>query len=133
MSMDPLVVEHVQIRAHVSAWIEAWSGRRDVASSSTAILFGAVVQGEPLATRLEQRLLLARAHLERRIANLAGALGAAIARRLGEDDPSALERRLHDTVSAVGSGDYDFASKLAELEPLVAAYRRILDALDGPA
>lgn len=133
MSTDPLLAEHAEIRAQITAWIEAWSHRRDVASSTTAILFGTIVNDEPLAGRLEQRLLLARAHLERRIAKLAGALGAAIARRLGEDDPSALERRLHDAVAAVGSGDEDFASKLAELEPLVAAHRRIFGALDGPA
>lgn len=127
---DPLLDEHEQLREQIDAWIEAWLRRGEVTSASTATLLSSVQLGVPLAERLEKRLLLARAQLEQRTARLAGAFAAAIAGLGGETATDALERAITDALAQVGRADQDFASKLAELAPLVAMYRRLRAAID---
>lgn len=130
MASDPLLGEHERLRAQIDAWKQAWLHRRETTAASTAMLLSSLQHGEPLGDRLEKRLLLARAQLEQRVARLAGDIAAAIATLAGDSDTSAIERSIADAIAQVGRADQDFASKLAELEPLAELYRRLRAAVD---
>jgi hypothetical protein len=127
---DPLLEEHERLRTQIDAWIEAWLRRKETTAASTSMVLSSVQLGVPLQERLEQKLLLVRAQLEQRAARLAGDLAAAIAGLGGDADTQPLQRAVSDTFAQVGRADQDFASKLAELGPLVAMYRRLKAAID---
>lgn len=129
---DSLLQEFARLSAQLDAWTDAWQQRRAVGGAAVATLFSCLHTGEPLATRLEQRLLLAKARLEGKLADLAGRTAIAIARLAGDADVATTIDAVRQHVTAVGRSDEGFASKRAELEPLVAVYRRLATALgDG--
>jgi hypothetical protein len=125
----PLLTQHEALVRALRAWTEAWQHRRDSGSATMVALASTMVNGEPLATRVDKRLLLAKAHLEARIATQAGDVAHAIAQVAGEDDTTAIRRAATEAVTRVGHADEDFASKLAELVPMVDAYRRLRAAI----
>lgn len=123
---DPLLDEHAALMTQIHAWVEAWKRRREPGGGAAmVILMSAQHLGEPVATRLEKRLLLAKAHLEGRVANLGGAIAAAIATLGGDADVSGITRSVTEAIVRVGGLEEDFGSKLAELGPLVECYRRL--------
>lgn len=127
---DPLLDDHAALLAQTTAWTDAWRRRREHTGAALVTLMSAIHLGDPLATRLEKRMLLAKAHLEGRIARLAGSFATAIAELGGDADASAIGRAVSDAVVRVGQADDDFGSKLAELGPVVDAYRRLRAAID---
>jgi hypothetical protein len=128
---DRWLDEHAALLAQLSAWAEAWRRRREHGGAALVTLMSATHLGDPVATRIEKRLLLAKAHLEGRIATLAGGMAGAIARMGGDADTSAIERAVSDALVRVGGAEDDFGSKLAELAPIVEMYRRLRGAIDG--
>jgi hypothetical protein len=128
---DRWLDEHAALLAQLSAWADAWRRRRDHGGAALVTLMSATHLGDPVATRIEKRLLLAKAHLEGRIAALAGGVAGAIARMGGDADTSAIERSVSDALVRVGAAEDDFGSKLAELAPIVETYRRLRGAIDG--
>ncbi len=128
--VDPLLEEHAALLSQLGAWADAWRRRREHGSAALVILMSATHLGDPLATRIDKRLLLAKAHLEGRIAGLAGRIADAVAVLGGDADTSAISRAVSDAVLRVGHADEDFAGKLAELGPLVETYRRLRNAID---
>ncbi|MFO0635806.1 MAG: hypothetical protein U0168_23450 [Nannocystaceae bacterium] len=128
---DALLDQYDRLRARADAWLEAWRGRKDTSSAAMTTVLSTVLVGEPVADRLERRLLLAKAHLEVEHAELAGRIAAAIARLGGEADTSALEQGVREMVQRVGRVDEGFASKRAELDPLATAYRRLRAGIGG--
>ena len=127
---DPLLEEHERLRTQIDAWIEAWLRRKETTAASTSMVLSSVQLGVPLQERLEKKLLLVRAQLEQRVARLAGDLAAAIAGLGGDAETQSLQRAVSDAIAQVGRADQDFASKLAELGPLVAMSRRLKGAID---
>lgn len=128
---DRWLDEHAALMAQLSAWAEAWRRRRDHGGAALVTLMSAQHLGDPVATRIEKRLHLAKAHLEGRIAALAGGMAGAIARMGGDADTAAIERAVSDAVARVGGAEDDFGSKLAELGPIAETYRRLRGAIDG--
>lgn len=126
---DPLLQEFARLNAQLDAWSEAWQQRRQVSGAAVATLFSGLHTGEPLATRLEQQLLLAKARLEGKLADLAGRTAIAIARLAGDAEVGSTIDAVRQHITAVGRSDEGFASKRAELDPLVAVYRRLAAAL----
>lgn len=128
-AFDPLLTEYEALRRQLDAWTEAWRRRREPGGAAMVGLMSTIVLGDPLASRLEKRLLLAKAHLEGRIAHYTGSIASAIAKLGGDADTSTIARAATEAVSRVGHADDDFGSKLAELVPLVECYRRLRSAL----
>lgn len=126
---DPLLTQHDALVRALRAWTDAWQHRRDSGSAAMVALASTMVNGEPLSLRLEKRLLLAKSHLEARIATQAGDVAHAIAKLAGQDDTTAIARAATEAVTRVGHADEDFASKLAELVPMIDAYRRLRGAV----
>lgn len=117
--------ELAALKCRATAWTEAWAERNALSSASVAEVYGAVHVGEPVGERLVARLKESRRELENSIARLAATTAGALA-RLGRDgDASAIERRAHETFLRIGRHDEGFATKLAELEPLVQRYLRL--------
>lgn len=126
---DPLLAHYDVLRRQLDAWTDAWRHRRDHGGAAMVALMSTMVHGDPLASRLEKRLLLAKAHLEGRIAHYTGEVAAAIAKIGGDADTAAIERAATEAVTRIGHADDDFGSKLAELVPLVECYRRLRTAV----
>jgi hypothetical protein len=127
---DHLLDEHAALLAQTTAWTEAWRRRGEQSGAALVTLMSAIHLGDPLATKIEKRLLLAKVHLEGRIARMAGSFATAIAELGGDADASAIGAAVSETIVRVGHADQDFGSKLAELGPLVDTYRRLRAAID---
>ncbi|MBX7084285.1 MAG: hypothetical protein K1X88_34080 [Nannocystaceae bacterium] len=128
---DALLDQYDRLRTRADAWLEAWRGRKDTGSATMTTVLSSVLLGEPVADRIEKRLLLAKAHLEVEHAELGGRLAAAIAALGGHADTAAIEQAVREMIQRVGRVDEGFASKRAELDPLATAYRRLRAALSG--
>ena len=113
------------------SWQERLASDRSMRRISLAMRLSSVLLGEPVADRIEKRLLLAKAHLEVEHAELGGRLAAAIAALGGHADTAAIEQAVREMIQRVGRVDEGFASKRAELDPLATAYRRLRAALSG--
>lgn len=119
-----------KLRERVAAWRECWRDRARTTSASTALLMSQTLLGEPVAARLETRLLEGRRAIDNALARCAGEVAAAIA-KLCRDAPdvAAIERRVHEDFLRQAKTDETFENRLAELAPLVALHRRLAIAL----
>jgi len=126
---DPLLDEHAALMIRAVAWTAAWKRRHEHGAAAMVTLMSAQHLGAPVSVQLEKRLLLAKAHIEVRLADLAGRLAGAIAALGGDADTSAVATVVREAVTRVGGADEDFGSKIAELGPLADGYRRLRTAL----
>jgi hypothetical protein len=128
---DPLLVHHQYLVAKVAAWKACWSQRNEAGGAALASVLSSTYFGEPLSMQVERRLLEARREIDNEIARHAGVLAAAIALACRAGETDAIERRTQEAFLKIGKTEEGFASKMAELEPLVRYYTMLSTAV-GP-
>ncbi len=129
MADDALLTHHAMLIAKVAAWVESWNTRGQAPSATVAQLLSHTYMGQPLAAALETRLLEARREIDNQIARYAGTIAAAIALLCRAGDTDAIERSTHEAFLKIGQVEDGFATKMAELQPLVDTYARLSLAL----
>ena len=125
MAEDALLLHYDKLNARVHAWREAWARRGEAPSVAVTMLLSESYFGQTLAQQIETRLLEARREIDNAIARYAGLVAAAIALLTRAGSTGDIERKTQEAFLKVGRNDDGFEAKMAELEALIALYRRL--------
>lgn len=131
MESDPLLVHHQSLIEKTQAWQQAWNDRGQAQTASVAELMSRSYLGSTVAQQIEKRLLEGRLEIDHQIARFAGMLAAAIALLFRAGDTETIERQTQEAFLRIGKSEDGFATKMAELRPLVELYRRLNTALSS--
>lgn len=120
---------HETLIARVDAYRQAWRERAKAPTATVARLLSMTHHGEPLADRVEKRLLEGRRELDNALAAFGGQVAAAIAGLTKTGGTEAIGRQTQEELLRVARTDETFENRMHEVASLVALHDRLATAL----